>query len=92
MTINSKKLNENISKNISIEKEQVPTTVEETPGTTKLIVTKVSNKKPTRKKFQMEMDPHLYKELEKAKNMTGRSIVELVNIMVKFGLDNLEVK
>lgn len=93
-------LKDNIKKNIRVTEEVATTANNNTVSTTatqtetpKLVITKKSDsKKIVRKKYQMEMDPEMYKELERLKKMTGRSIVELTNMLVRFGLDNLEIK
>lgn len=53
---------------------------------------KEKKRKPARKTFPIYMDPDLAKRLDKSCKQTGYTRNELINKMIEFCLDNLEVR
>lgn len=59
---------------------------------TPFILEKKKKKKNTKKSFPLYMDESKVNELDKICNKTGYTRNELINLMIDFGLRNLQIK
>lgn len=59
---------------------------------TPFILEKKKKKKNTKKSFPLYMDENKVNELDKICNKTGYTRNELINLMIDFGLKNLQIK